>query len=151
MKQYRNTGFWYVDIEEFRRLLDIPEKYIISKIDEKVLKPIKEELKKYNLKVEKKYKSSGVRPKVVAFNFKFDKEKIKDDFDDFINKENLEQYINLEFKKNYENTIYTCTMTSIRLTRENLIYFEYVDNLYCYGENVLTINEFKSLVKYKEI
>ena len=95
MKRYRNTGFWYVDIEEFRRLLDIPEKYTISKIDEKVLKPIKEEFKEYNLKVEKKYKSSGARPKVVGFKFRFDKEKAQKVFDsnkveEFITKDNLE-------------------------------------------------------------
>ena len=35
MKQFKTTGKWIVSLEEFRRLLDIPEKYRISHIDKK--------------------------------------------------------------------------------------------------------------------
>ncbi|EEX73104.1 replication initiation protein [Leptotrichia hofstadii] len=44
MKQFRKTGFWRCSIEEFRNLLDIPEKYRIIDIDKFVLKPIQKEL-----------------------------------------------------------------------------------------------------------
>ena len=55
LKRFRDTGFWIVKIDEFRRLLDIPESYRMCDIDQKVLKPIKTELKQYfsNFKVEK--------------------------------------------------------------------------------------------------
>ena len=40
LKQYRNTGMWIVEIDEFRRLLDIPNSYKSGNIDQRVLKPI---------------------------------------------------------------------------------------------------------------
>ena len=76
MKQFRTTGKWIVSLEEFRRLLDIPEKYRISHIDKKVLEPITEELKeKYGVYVLKKYdnKKRG-RPSVSGFEFTFIKD-----------------------------------------------------------------------------
>lgn len=78
MKQFRSTGFWKCGIEEFRNLLDIPEKYRITDIDSWVLKPIQKELgEKYNLKIEKKYGFSGGRgrSRVTGFEFKFSTEK----------------------------------------------------------------------------
>lgn len=78
MKQFRSTGFWKCGIEEFRNLLDIPEKYRITDIDAWVLKPIQKELgEKYNLKIEKKYGFSGGRgrSRVTGFEFKFSTEK----------------------------------------------------------------------------
>ena len=78
MKQFRSTGFWKCGIEEFRNLLDIPEKYRITDIDAWVLKPIQKELgEKYNLKIEKKYGFSGGRgrSRVTGFEFKFFTEK----------------------------------------------------------------------------
>lgn len=47
LKQYKSTGFYKVSIEEFRRLLDIPESYNMSKISVKVLDPIEKELSNY--------------------------------------------------------------------------------------------------------
>ena len=79
MKQFRTTGKWIVSLEEFRRLLDIPEKYRISHIDKKVLEPITEELKeKYGVYVLKKYdnKKRG-RPSVSGFEFTFIKDNRK--------------------------------------------------------------------------
>lgn len=85
MMQYKSTGFWKVEIEEFRRLLDIPEKYKASDIEKRVLAPIlkeindlktnKDELYHYNLKVKKIYEVVGRgRPRVASFEFKFRKE-----------------------------------------------------------------------------
>lgn len=78
MKQFRKTGFWRCSIEEFRNLLDIPEKYRIIDIDKFVLKPITKELgEKYDLNITKKYGFSGGRgrSRVVGFEFKFSPEK----------------------------------------------------------------------------
>ena len=78
MKQFRKTGFWRCSIEEFRNLLDIPEKYRIIDIDKFVLKPIQKELgEKYELNITKKYGFSGGRgrSRVTGFEFKFSTEK----------------------------------------------------------------------------
>lgn len=55
LKQWESIKIKEFTIDEFRSLLAIPEKYRISEIDKKVLKPIMEELPKhfYNLKLEK--------------------------------------------------------------------------------------------------
>lgn len=44
LMQFKSTGFYKVTIEEYRRLLDIPEVYKISHIDQKIFTPIKKEL-----------------------------------------------------------------------------------------------------------
>ena len=85
MMQYKSTGIWKVEIEEFRRLMDIPEKYRMCDIDLYVINPIlkeindlktnKDELYHYNLKVKKIYEVVGRgRPRVSALEFKFRKE-----------------------------------------------------------------------------
>ena len=76
MKQFRSTGFWSVNLDEFKRLMDIPVNYRMCDIDVKVLKPIQKELKeKYGLKIQKTYNTKGRgRPAVSGFIFKFLKE-----------------------------------------------------------------------------
>ena len=77
MKQFKSTGIWRVSIEEFKKLLDVSEKYKIGEIDKWLLKPIQKELgDKFKLKVKKIYstKSRG-RPSVSGFEFTFSKEK----------------------------------------------------------------------------
>ena len=44
LKQYRKTGFWKVDLEDFRNLLSIPKSYKPTHIDSRVLKPVMTEL-----------------------------------------------------------------------------------------------------------
>ena len=81
MKQFRKTGFWKCDIEEFRNLLNIPRKYRITDIDTRILKPIMKELgEEYNLKTEKKYGFPGGRgrSRVVGFEFRFSPERKED-------------------------------------------------------------------------
>jgi len=55
LKQYRNTGWYDISMDEFRNLLGIPEYYKMGNIDQKIMKPILEELPLYfkNLKLEK--------------------------------------------------------------------------------------------------
>jgi len=55
LKQFRLTGYYKVNIDEFRRLLDIPTSYPMYKIDQSVLSYIKKELPSIfkNLKIKK--------------------------------------------------------------------------------------------------
>lgn len=80
LKQFRPTGFWKVSLDKFRKLLDIPSKYSISKIDERVLNPIKKELGEYYnyFEIKKVYDSKKKgRPRVVGLEFYFDKEAVE--------------------------------------------------------------------------
>ena len=73
MKQFRSTGLWRVSLEEFKRIMDIPEKYRIDAIDKFILAPIVAELgEKYRLEIKKLFtKGSRGRPSVCGFEFKF--------------------------------------------------------------------------------
>jgi len=75
MKQFRSTGCWQVSLEEFKRLMDIPERYSIDVIDSRVFAPILSELgERYHLKIQKLYEARGRgRPRVSGFEFTFDK------------------------------------------------------------------------------
>ncbi len=75
LAQYNSTGIYIISIEEFKRLLDIPVSYRPHHIDQRVLKPILEELQFYfkNLKVEKIKKKRSIE----KFKFIFAKRKDK--------------------------------------------------------------------------
>lgn len=78
LKMFRNTGVWYVNVNDFRRLLDIPDSYKTN-INSKVIKPIMNELEPLiGLKVNPIYSSEikRGRRKIVAYEFTFNKEKI---------------------------------------------------------------------------
>lgn len=79
LKQFRQTGIWKVDLAEFRRLLDVPQSYSISKLNERVLHPIESELGPLmHLKVHRKYAKTTEgrgRTSLVGFEFEFDPEK----------------------------------------------------------------------------
>ena len=47
LKQYRKTGFWKVSLEDFKSLLSIPSSYQASNIDNRVLKPVMNELPRF--------------------------------------------------------------------------------------------------------
>lgn len=79
LKQFRNTGKWNVKIEEFKRILDIPENYEMTNINKRVLKPIQEELSPIftNLQIEKLRKKgayTGRGNKITHIVFTFEKE-----------------------------------------------------------------------------
>mgnify|MGYP003091097266 CR=1 FL=1 len=79
LKQFRRTGLWTVEIEEFRRILGIPESYEMKDLTKRVLKPIQEELSPIfkNLQIEKIKKKgaySGRGNKVTHIVFTFEKE-----------------------------------------------------------------------------
>lgn len=80
LRQFADTGFWVVTIENFKRYLAIPDSYGATKIREKIINPALEELKKYypNLRLEevkaKRKRGERGRPKVTSYRFHFDKE-----------------------------------------------------------------------------
>lgn len=76
LKQFRQSGYYIVQIDEFRRILDIPESYQMSDIDKRVLNPIEKELPEYfkNLKVTK-LRGKGKRKRFIEhIEFKFEPE-----------------------------------------------------------------------------
>lgn len=79
LKQFRQTGVWKVSLADFRRLLDVPASYSASKLAERVLKPIQEELGPLlNLRIHKKYAKHGGRGRssLVGLEFEFDPERV---------------------------------------------------------------------------
>lgn len=80
LRQFADTGFWVVTVENFKRYLAIPDSYGATKIREKIINPALEELKKYypNLRLEevkaKRKRGERGRPKVTSYRFHFDKE-----------------------------------------------------------------------------
>ena len=82
LKQFRTTGYAYFSKEDFNELLDIPKSYRETHINERVLKPIKEELTPLfrGLPIKKKYGKGRGKP-VIGYQFSFKAEaKNADDF-----------------------------------------------------------------------
>lgn len=72
LKQYRQTGFLKVEIEDFRELLDVPKTYRMIDIDDRVLKPIIKELSSIfkNLQIKKIKSKKGNKIEYLEFKFK---------------------------------------------------------------------------------
>lgn len=81
LKQYRSTGFFKISVDEFRRLLDIPESYTMKKIGVKVLAPIEKELIHYFMDFKIHKIKEGRRIKFLEFSFKSQHYKNDDDID----------------------------------------------------------------------
>jgi plasmid replication initiation protein len=80
LRQFADTGFWVVTVENFKRYLAIPDSYGATKIREKIISPALEELKEFypKLRLEevkaKRKKGERGRRKVTSYKFYFDKE-----------------------------------------------------------------------------
>jgi plasmid replication initiation protein len=76
LKQYKHTGYFKIQIEDFRERLDIPNSYRMTHINKKVLAPIIKELGFIfnNLYISKKIKAKKGR-KIEWLEFTFDAEK----------------------------------------------------------------------------
>lgn len=72
LKQFRSTGYAIFEIQEFKSLLCIPEKYQMSDIDKKVFKYIQEELSQCfnSLKINKLKKNKNRKITHIEFTFK---------------------------------------------------------------------------------
>jgi pentatricopeptide repeat protein len=77
LNKYKKNGWWKVSLEEFSRLLAIPESYKTFNIEQKVLSKIEEELSEYytEFSIERiTEKQKRGRPKLKTLVFKFKKE-----------------------------------------------------------------------------
>jgi len=72
LKQFRLTGYWKVSIEDFRKLLDIPQSYQINDLTKRVLVPIQKELSLVfeNLKIKKIKAKKSNKIEFLEFTFK---------------------------------------------------------------------------------
>lgn len=72
LKQFRQTGFWKININKFKELLDIPETYKINDLTKRVLEPIRKELSPIfeNLKINKVKAKKGNKIEYLEFTFK---------------------------------------------------------------------------------
>ncbi len=76
LKQFRSTGYYIVQIDEFKRLFDVPESYQMYNITQRILEPIEKELSQYfkNLKITK-LRGRGKRKRFIDYiEFKFEPE-----------------------------------------------------------------------------
>ena len=76
LKQFRQSGYYIVKMDEFRRLFDIPDSYRMSDIDRQILNQIKKELSESfnNLNIVK-LKGKGKRKRFIDYiEFKFNPE-----------------------------------------------------------------------------
>ena len=89
LKQFKSTGFWKIKINDFKELLNIPEKYRMSDIDKYVLKISKNELKNYFKDFEIIKTKKGRKIEYLEFKFTPEK-KYKEDIISDENDENKE-------------------------------------------------------------
>ncbi|MGL5901315.1 MAG: replication initiation protein [Cetobacterium sp.] len=83
LKQWESVKFKEFKIDEFRELLNIPKGFTMSKIDERILKPIMDELPQYflNLKLEKIKTGKKITSLKFSWNKKIEKKKTGDIID----------------------------------------------------------------------
>lgn len=77
LKQFRKTGVYITPLDEFKRIMGIPESYTNMKIGQKIINPSVKALKPYfnNLSCEVQYEAKRGRP-VKGYKFTFEPEKI---------------------------------------------------------------------------
>lgn len=73
LKQYRSTGFFNISMDEFRKLLDVPNSYKMPNIRQRVFKPIMNELPQHfdGLSIEEVKGSGKEKRRVIALKFSF--------------------------------------------------------------------------------
>lgn len=76
LRQYRHSGWWQIDIDEFKNLLDIPKSYAVGSIIRDVINPAIEEIEPYfgvlvmEPQFEVRNHTRGKRP-IKSFRFEF--------------------------------------------------------------------------------
>ena len=62
LKQFENTGYFVMEIEQFRDVLEVPKAYTLGRINDKIIKPSKAELEKKKIyKFPEELKGKGRR------------------------------------------------------------------------------------------
>lgn len=76
LKQFKTTGYFKIEIDDFRNRLGIPDTYRMTNISQRVLKPINEELSSIfnNLQINKVKDKKGRGGKIKFIEFTFDKQ-----------------------------------------------------------------------------
>lgn len=76
LKQFKTTGYFKIEIDDFRNRLGIPDTYRMTNISQRVLKPINEELSSVfnNLQINKVKDKKGRGGKIKFIEFTFDKQ-----------------------------------------------------------------------------
>lgn len=76
LKQFKTTGYFKIEIDDFRNRLGIPDTYRMTNISQRVLKPINEELTPifHNLQINKIKDKKGRGGKIKYIEFTFDKQ-----------------------------------------------------------------------------
>lgn len=71
LMQFKNTGLYIVDLNDFKELLDVPKSYRMDNIDQRILKPALSELQTYfkDLKLEKIKARKGNKIEKLKFTF----------------------------------------------------------------------------------
>lgn len=115
LKQYRKTGYYRIDINTFRNLLDVPESYDIGNFTKRVLHQIEKELPKYFKKLEvTKAKGTRDKRKVTHLEFRFAPETD-------INKKGFKTFRNKDTGEYKEKHLYDFTDEDIRKTFPDVI------------------------------
>lgn len=97
LKQFRSTGFYKVNIDKFREILDVPKSYTMTNIDKRVLEPAIKEVSAIFPDLKLKKIKGGRGNKVKALEFSFSKESIPKHAKPIyskVKKENLPDWVN---------------------------------------------------------
>lgn len=128
LKQYRKTGFWKVDLADFKKLLNVPESYQASDLDKRVLKPVMNELPSIfkGLKVHK-IKSRRRGNQLLGYEFTFQKETtqkwIDDKFDNTEKNKNVPPSSKIPewYDPNYKNETTSESLKELERIRQEFL------------------------------
>lgn len=81
LKQYKHTGYYKVSVDEFKRLLNVPESYTMRKITDKILSIVLKELSDNFIDLKVNKIKDGRVIKFLEFSFKPQNYKCNDEID----------------------------------------------------------------------
>ena len=81
LKQYKHTGYYKVSVDEFKRLLNVPESYTMRKITDKILSIVLKELSDNFIDLKVNKIKDGRVIKFLEFSFKPQHYKCNDEID----------------------------------------------------------------------
>lgn len=81
LKQYKHTGYYKVSVDEFKRLLNVPESYTMRKITDKILSIVLKELSDNFIDLKVNKIKNGRVIKFLEFSFKPQHYKCNDEID----------------------------------------------------------------------
>lgn len=81
LKQYKHTGYYKVSVDEFKRLLNVPESYTMRKITDKILSIVLKELSDNFIDLKVNKIKDGRVIKFLEFSFKQQHYKYNDEID----------------------------------------------------------------------